>query len=103
MRTLPELLKTLLQCRLAVVLDDSVIRISSAVEKWSEVEEAIAEISQEPNPPSDLALKITGALSEAKRMAREWNGDFDSAPEGTLGAHCQFCLMKNHCPTFNLQ
>lgn len=103
MRTLPELLKTLLQCRLAVVLDDSVIRISNAVEKWSEVEEAIAEISKEPNPPSDMALKITGALSEAKQMAREWNGHFDDMPEGTYGPHCQFCLMRKHCATFNLQ
>jgi hypothetical protein len=103
MRTLTDLLRALLQCRLSVVLDDSVIRLSNAVERWSEVEESIAELSDGSNPPSDLALKITGALSEAKQMAREWNGDFDSAPEGTLGGHCQFCLMKNHCPTYQLQ
>lgn len=103
MRTLTDLIRSLLQCRLSVVLDDSVIRLSNAVERWSEVEESIAELSQEPNPPSDLALKITGALSEAKQIARDWNGHFDDMPEGTPGGHCHFCLMKKHCATFQLQ
>ena len=103
MRTLTDLLRALLQCRLSVVHDDSVIRLSNAVERWSEVEESIAELSEGGNPPSDLALKITGALSEAKQIARDWNGHFDDMPEGTLGGHCQFCLMKKHCATFQLQ
>lgn len=103
MRTLTELIRMLLQCRLSVVLDDSVIRISCAVEHWSEVEESIAELSKETSRPKDLALQITGALSEAREMARNWNGHFDDMPEGNVGAHCESCLLKKHCASYTLQ